>query len=113
MNQINMAIRQHLFEVLSEKYPCKIGSDHIDCSYIDYSDALEVKINGEVILILCGSKQYPDGVRVMWSGGPMAYKDLLREAIIPDIAEPDFASFTDRIVKALDGFKMVAVNDDS
>jgi hypothetical protein len=72
-----------------------------------------VNVNGEMILILCGSKQYPEGVRVMWSGGPMAYKDLLRKVITPDIAEPDFASFTDRIVSILDDFKLIAVNDNS
>jgi len=115
MDIINKAVRQHLFEVLSEKYRCKIGSEHVDCSYLDYSQALEVGVDGELILVLfnIGAPPPNTGVRVMWAGGPMAYKDLLQEAVVPDIAEPDFASFTKRIVDVLADFRLITHVDDS
>ena len=125
MNQINQILRQHLFEILSPKYKCKIGSDHKDCSYIDYSEALEVRVNNDLLLIIFianswVSDRQPNshgvsshGIYVIWSGGPMQYKILTDEPIVPDISEPNFASFTNRITEIIGNFKMVVVHDDS
>lgn len=49
INYIEMcaeAVRQFLFEELSSKYKCQLGSTHKDLSYTDFSDAIMVDYKG-------------------------------------------------------------------
>lgn len=42
MDPLSWSVRQHLFEALQELYTCKIGSQHKDISYIDFSEAIRI-----------------------------------------------------------------------
>lgn len=42
MKEFQLAVRQFLFEELSKKYDCVIGSDYMDISYVDFSKAIQI-----------------------------------------------------------------------
>jgi hypothetical protein len=52
------------------------------------------------------------GIRIVWSGGPMRFKEIL-EITNPDISEPNFASSTKRVEATIEDFKLIAICDDS
>lgn len=107
MDSIQFAIREALFERLrAEGISCTIGTDHVDCSYLDYSESIEVSISGRynIYLIFGGGGNEPYNVRAIWSGSPMGYADLNKRPIDIDISEPDFKSTFDNIVEGLREF---------
>lgn len=125
-NQIDLAIREALFErLVAEGFECKLGSTCRDCSYLDYSDAIEVLIPNKYrleynlehslaepatdqLMILVGEKRPgapPHSIRVMWTSNDFGYKDLFGGTVNPDIAEPDFESTFTKIISVLRNFQ--------
>ena len=117
------AIMQHLFDTLSQQYICTNGSDYVDCSFLNYGNAIEILSKKDLrdrtivmpprrLFILCQplfgwSKNDGDCasgreaveadplVRIVLTKGLLHIKSLLQHSV--DIAEPNFASLTDLI----------------
>ena len=117
MREFQLAVRQFLFEELSKKYDCKIGSDFQDISYVDFTEA--IRINHEDLYKSAGPVHvcvYTDIAQLNDAISIYVYSPSLQGSVgqsrcfdncLVDLPAPNFGD----LLEIVDGFVQKAIRN--
>ena len=108
MREFQLAVRQFLFEELSKKYDCKIGSDFQDISYVDFAEAIQINHKdlkfGPVHVCICTDDTIIEILVYSPPTGSGGRSHCFNHCVV-DLPAPNFGN----LVYVIDGFIQKAI----